>query len=185
LKLFLLIAVFCVSAFAAFAQAPPQSPVPPGINEVYLAKDDGNGHAGDRASIFLPTDIPIYCVVQLETAVPTTVKMNLVAESVPGVKAETNVVSTSYTTKDGQNRVNFTGRPNGSWPPGRYRADIFLDGQLTKNLAFEIKGMPRQTAAVKGFQPKPASKSPPKSAASKPQKKPSVPFTSASVVINR
>jgi len=183
LKLFLLIAIFCLAAFAAHAQAPAQPVIPPGIDEVYLAKDDGTGHAGVQSSIFLPTDVPIYCVVQLESAVPTTVKMNLVAESVPGVKPETHVVSTSYMTKDGQNRVNFTGKPLGSWPPGRYRAEIFLDGQLTRNLSFEIREAPRQAASAKGFQPqaKPATKP----AASKTRKKPSVPFTSASVVINR
>ena len=57
----------------------------------------------------------------------------------PGVKAETKVVAASYTTKEGQNRVYFTGRPDGRWTPGKYRVDIFLDGKAATNIAFDIK----------------------------------------------
>jgi hypothetical protein len=39
----------------------------------------------------------------------------------------------------GQNRVNFTGRPDGKWTPGKYRVDIFLDGKAAKNVEFDIK----------------------------------------------
>ena len=110
-----------------------------GVEEVYLAKDDGEGKAGDQVSAFSTTDIPIYCVVLLESSKATVVKMNFVAVSVSGVKADTKVVTASYTTKESQNRVNFTGRPDGKWTPGKYRVDIFLDGKLAKNLEFAIK----------------------------------------------
>jgi hypothetical protein len=66
--------------------------------------------------------------------------MNFVAVSVTGVKAETKVVTATYTTKDGQNRVNFTGRPDGKWTAGRYRVDIFIDGKIAKTLEFQIRG---------------------------------------------
>ncbi len=65
--------------------------------------------------------------------------MNFVAVNVAGVKTETKVVTASYTTKDGQNRVYFTGRPDGRWTPGKYRVDLFIDGKPATNLAFEIK----------------------------------------------
>jgi len=84
-----------------------------------------------------------------------TIKMNFVAVSVNGVKPETKVVTASYTTKDGQNRVNFTGRPDGKWTPGKYRVDLFIDGKATKNLEFEIKSVGAVNAATSGFQPAP------------------------------
>lgn len=114
----------------------PESLAIAGIDEIYLAKDDGTGSAGEPAAAFITTDVPIFCVILLNSTRPVTVKMNLVVVSVPGVKAETHVVSTTYTTKDSQNRVNFTGKPHGLWVAGKYRVDIFIDGKqaATKTL---------------------------------------------------
>ena len=151
--------VLFFSAFEAFAQTPPSAaatPEAPGIEQVYLAKDDGDGKAGDQVSEFRTTDIPIYCVVLLESDAKTVVKMNFVAVSVSGVKPETKVVTASYTTKEGQNRVNFSGRPEGKWTPGKYRVDLFLDGKIVKNVEFEIKGATAvggNTSAVKYLLP--------------------------------
>jgi len=143
-----------VLAIAAAAQAPPALP---GVAQIYLAKDDGSGHAGDASTSFLPTDIPIYCVVQLDAVASVTVRMNLVAENVPGVKAETRVVSTSYTTKNGEDRVNFFGKPYGNWTPGKYRADIFINDVQVKDVTFEIVGPVKSAAASRSFvQRKPA-----------------------------
>lgn len=135
----------------------------PGVEELYLAKDDGKGKAGEQVGEFSTGDIPIYCVVMLDTAAKVTVKMNFVAVSVSGVKPETKVVTASYTMKDGQNRVNFTGTPEGKWTPGKYRVDIFIDGKIARDLAFEIKGSGGNTDAANLFAPKqPPQKSPPK-----------------------
>lgn len=136
---FVLTIMFCLFIVAG-ARAQGDVPPAPVVEEAYLAKDDGKGKAGDQASEFSTTDIPIYCVVLLDTQKTVTVKMNFVAVNVAGVKAETKVVTASYTTKDGQNRVNFTGRPEDKWTPGKYRVDIFLDGKAAKTVEFEIKG---------------------------------------------
>lgn len=141
----------------AFGQAAPPSVVG-GVEEVYLAKDDGSGKAGEQVTEFRTNDIPIYCVVLLEADASAVVKMNFVAVNVAGVKPETKVVTASYTTKDGQNRVNFTGRPDGNWTPGKYRVDLFLDGKKAKGVEFEIKPASGATSpnnsatAVKSFQ---------------------------------
>lgn len=126
----------------------------PGVEELYLAKDDGKGKAGEQVSEFSTGDIPIYCIVMLDTAAKVTVKMNFVAVNVSGVKPETKVVTASYTMKEGQNRVNFTGRPEGKWTPGKYRVDIFIDGKMTRDLVFDIKGSGGNTDAVNSFAPK-------------------------------
>jgi len=148
LKLFLATIFLMILAFAGAAQAPAQLP---GVADIYLARDNGSGQAGDRATSFLPTDIPIYCVVRLDAVATVTVRMNLVAENVPGVKPETKVVSTSYTTKNGEDRVNFYGKPSGNWTPGKYRADIFINDAPVKDVTFEIVGPVKVAAASKSF----------------------------------
>ncbi len=127
------------SSVAVFAQEADVVPAKAGVLEIYLAKDDGTGKAGEEATNFVTTDIPIYCVVQLDSALPTTVKMNLVAVAVPGVKAETKVVSTTYTTKDNQDRVNFSGSPTGQWVAGRYRVDIFVGKSAVVSREFAVQ----------------------------------------------
>ena len=140
----------------------------PKVGELYLAKDNGNGKAGEQVAEFSTSDIPIYCVVLLDGSGKVTVKMNFVAVSVVGVKADTKVVTASYTTKDGQNRVNFTGRPEDKWTPGKYRVDVFLDGKIAKNIEFEIKGAGGNTAAAKYFNTPEVTKSRPPKPARKP-----------------
>ena len=154
------ILVFC--CLAAAAQDVPK-PKQPAVEDVYLAKDDGTGKAGDVVTEFAAGDIPIHCVVVLATAARVTVKMNFVAVAVPGVKPDSKVVSASYTTTEKQDRVNFTGRPDGKWTPGRYRVDIFLDGKPQKQLEFSIKGTASGAPAASTFVqpiPKPKPRSP-------------------------
>jgi hypothetical protein len=105
--------------------------------------------------------------------------MELVAENVPGVRRDTRVVSTSYTTKNGQNRVSFNGRPAGKWVPGKYRADIFVDGKLATNLTFEIRSQDGPTAAARTFAP--TSQKSKKPIAAKSRKKSNAPFTADAV----
>lgn len=136
--------------------------VPVGVEDIYLAKDDGTGHAGDVVTSFHTGDVPIYCVVVLESQTVATVKMNFVAVSVPGVKAETRVVSSVYTTKDGEDRVNFTGRPRDAWTAGKYRVDVFVDGKLTKNLEFDIRGSAKVLPASGFVQSTPPRSKPPR-----------------------
>jgi hypothetical protein len=119
------------------------------VTEIYLAKDDGSGNAGEESEDFVVTDIPIYCVVQLNSDHPVTVKMNLVAVSVAGVRADTKVVSTSYMTKDKQNRVNFSGKPYGNWVAGKYRADIFVNDSLAASRSFVVQKLIVPKDAVK------------------------------------
>lgn len=110
------------------------------IEDLYLARDDGEGKAGEVTTQFSPGDIPIHCIVMLKEAAPATVKMNFVAVKVNGVKPESRVVSASYSTVQGQNQVYFTGRPHGKWTAGSYRIDIFVNEKLEKSLAFNVKG---------------------------------------------
>lgn len=129
----------------ALGAAQPPAPIGDGagsavIEELYLARDDGEGKAGEVTSVFSPGDIPIHCIIMLTDAGPVKVSMNFVAVKVNGVKPESRVVSASYATSQGQNQVYFTGRPHGKWVAGTYRIDIYVNEKLEKSLAFEVKG---------------------------------------------
>lgn len=110
------------------------------IEELYLARDDGAGKAGDVTTLFAPSDIPIHCIVVLAKPDPAAVRMNFVAVKVAGVKPESRVVSASYSTSQGEDRVFFTGKPHGRWVAGSYRIDIYVNDKLEKSLSFEVKG---------------------------------------------
>ena len=162
LRVVSLIVALSALAFSGLAQATPEESEAR-VDAVYMARDDGNGKAGDEVTEFSVKDVPIWCIVLLATPAKATVKMNFVAVKVNGVRPETKVVSSSYTTKENQNRVNFNGRPEGLWTPGRYRVDIFLDGKAAKTLEFDIKGS-GAAAGSNGFvppsRPKPKAKRP-------------------------
>lgn len=129
--LFLICLLFSLNLFG-------QTPGNVKIEEVYLAKDDGNGLAGESATIFYTTDIPIHCVVKLDSFKPVTVKMNFIAVKVFGVKTESKVLSIKYKTNGEQSQVNFTGKPDKNWVAGNYRIEILVDEIAAETLDFEI-----------------------------------------------
>ena len=130
------------------------------VEDVYLARDDGAGKAGDVTNTFSPGDIPIHCIVVLTASEPTAVKMHLVAVKVGGVKPESRVVTSSFNTTRGHDRVFFTGRPHGTWAAGSYRIDIFVEGKLEKSIGFDVKGGAIPLAASTFVQYKPKPKTP-------------------------
>ncbi len=144
-----------IAAFAQIPQAAPETAAGP-VEDVYLARDNGEGKAGDVVEGFTTGDGRIYCVVMLTGYDPTPVKMLLVAVKVPGVKPESKVVTAAYTTKQGQDRVYFSGSPDGKWVPGTYRIDIFVADKKERSLSFEIKATGAPAAASKFAPAKPA-----------------------------
>ena len=108
------------------------------VEELYLARDNGSGKVGETTQSFFTKDIPIHCVVELDSVKPVTVKMVFVAVRVNGVKPETKVITSKYTTNGEQTQVNFTGKPDKVWIAGNYRIDIFIDEKQAKSIEFEI-----------------------------------------------
>jgi hypothetical protein len=154
----ILVTLLCLLfVWSASAQDKPVAPQTVGVEDVYLAKDNGEGKAGDVVESFLTTDIPIYCIVELNSTKPAIVKMNLVAVNVQGVKAETRVISVNFKTNGSQDRVSFKGKPEGAWTAGSYRIDIFVDDKLATGKSFEIKKssseMQKTNAPVGNFVP--------------------------------
>jgi hypothetical protein len=116
-----------------------------GIEEIYVARSDGNGKPGEKSETFFTNDIPIYCVIQLNSSVPATVKMNFIAVKANNLKPETKIVTVSYKTNGNQNRVYFNASPEGKWSAGTYRVDISVNGKSPAGHIFEIKSSPGET----------------------------------------
>lgn len=123
--------------FNVFAQTDKFSET--GVKEISLARDDGSGNPGETAEKFTTTDIPIHCLIELNEARATIIKVVFVAAKAAGLKPETKIVTVGYTTKANESGANFNASPNGVWAVGSYRVDIFLDGKLAKSQAFEIE----------------------------------------------
>lgn len=146
-KILAVSAILIAAALSASAQTftAAEAPVAAGIENAFLAKANDDGKAGEPAGVFATDDVPIFCVVRLDSLRAVTVKLVLVAVKVPGVKAGSNVVSISYKTNGMQDRVDFEGRPDGNWVAGSYRADIYLDNKKAKAIDFDI-GTPAKPA---------------------------------------
>ena len=142
-KIFAIFTVLMIAVASAAAQAPQR----PRVAELRITQDDVGGNSAES---FLPSSAPIRCTVQLDAAGPATVKMNLVAVNVAGVKRETRVVSTSFTTNESQSRVNFSGSPAGKWVAGKYRVDIFVGSILAASRDFTVQQFPPPKQSTEG-----------------------------------
>lgn len=143
---------FAVSVFAQPETVEKPSPV--GVEEIFLARDDGKGAAGAPTTKFTTTELPVYVFIQLDSGEPATVKMSLIAVKAAGLKPETKVVTVSYATKKNENQVNFTASPQNVWAAGSYRVDVFLDGKLAKSQTFEIEKSAQEAVREKPGAPK-------------------------------
>ncbi len=123
------------------------------VEEISLAQDDGNGKAGKVTDKFYTTDIPIYCIVRLDSAKSANIKMNIVAVKADGYKPETNVITVNYTTKENQNGVTFNASPEKIWAAGTYRVDISINGKIAGSLSFEIETRAAETKNKTKFAP--------------------------------
>src|SRR5690606_28599075 len=86
---------------------------------------------------FSTTD-EIHLIVQVRNApVDTPVRVVWVAEAVEGAAPETIAAEFTQRLRDNQ-RAEFTLSNEGPWPRGRYRADLYFDGTLVKQIPFTI-----------------------------------------------
>lgn len=145
----------------AFGQPPVASKDKPsvGIESITLMRDDGDGNADEETAIFGQRDVPIHCQINLDSFIPATVKMNLVATNVKGLKAESKIITVSYKTNGAQNIVTFKGSPTDIWLAGKYRVDVFVNDKLSGNKEFEIEKSATPEANQNNFaEPKPKPK---------------------------
>ena len=104
------------------------------IADAKTARDyDGN----DPTTVF-SQDETFYCTVDLANAPDdTTVKASWTAVEVQGEQPNTFIDEAELTT--GSGLLHFELGNDGLWPVGKYKVDLFLNGELGRTLEFEVQ----------------------------------------------
>lgn len=105
------------------------------ISNAYLtANSDGSGNTNNFSN-----DQTFYCIVEVSNAPDdTTLKAAWIAVDVEGVDSNMLIDEVELTT-DGQSFFTFDLQNDNLWPSGKYKVEIYLNGQLDKTLEFEVE----------------------------------------------
>lgn len=108
------------------------------ISEIHMAKDDGSGSPGDEATSFAPGDHTIHCVATLKDAKSgTRMKFSWWAVDAEGTTNQ-KIKDIDYTTKALENVVHGHLTLPQDWPKGKYKVDVYVNGNLDKTLQYSV-----------------------------------------------
>lgn len=104
------------------------------IKDAWMARDQqGEG----RTTVFGPDEV-FYCIVDLANAPDdTTVKASWTAVAVEGAEPNTFIDETELTT--GAGNMHFELSNSSLWPVGKYKVDLYLNGELDRTLEFDVQ----------------------------------------------
>jgi hypothetical protein len=103
------------------------------IKDAYTAREV-NGEA-EATTVFAPDEV-FYCIVTVANAPDDTVtKASWYAVDVPGVDANYLIDETEIT---GGGEITFDLSNDQYWPDGKYKVEIYLDGELDTTLEFSV-----------------------------------------------
>ncbi len=121
---------------SAHSGASPKSDVY--IEGVSLAKANQD-KPGERVTHFAPGDRKIYCVVDLNMAKVDT-KVRFIWKAVDVEGADNGEFKTiDYLTKPQEGRVNGHVSLPRDWPKGKYRVEVYINGELGKTIDYTIE----------------------------------------------
>jgi hypothetical protein len=159
IKLFLAISVLFLSVVACMSstadtatQAPsvssdtPQAAAPQAsssglITEVVLAKGSDSVSAApvDPTTVFGSSSV-IHATVKINNAQANTkFTAAFYVVDVGSAAAANSVITSTDITADGTRYLDFTLTPTSSWPPGKYRVDISVNGQLDQTVPYTVQ----------------------------------------------
>ena len=108
------------------------------IEDLHMAKDKG-GDPGDETNAFSPGDRTIHCVAKLaEAKAGTTMKFSWFIVDAGGSKNE-KIKDIDYTTGALENIVHGHLTLPKDWPIGKYKVDVFVNGNLEKTAQYSVK----------------------------------------------
>ena len=104
------------------------------IQNARMARDEAGN---DPTTVFAPTDV-FYCVGELQNAPDdTTIKAVWIATQVEGVSPDFLIGEKELTT--GSSAFHFQLSNDAPWPAGKYRVELYLNGDLDTTLEFEVR----------------------------------------------
>jgi len=108
------------------------------IQELHMAKDDGNGDPGEETNAFSPGDRTIHCVARLaEAKAGTKIKFSWFIVDAEGSKNE-KIKDIDYTTRALENIVHGHLTLPENWPGGKYKVEVFVNGNLEKTTQYSV-----------------------------------------------
>ena len=109
------------------------------IKDVHMAKDDGNADPGEETNSFSPGDRTIHCVVKLnEAKARTKLKFSWWIVDADGTQDQ-KIKDIDYTTRALENIVHAHLTLPQDWPKGKYKVEIYVDGNLEKTVGYVVE----------------------------------------------
>jgi len=109
------------------------------IQEVHMAKDNGRGAPGDETLSFGTSDRTIHCVVKLKEAKRgTSMKFSWWIVDADGSKNQ-KIKDIDYTTRTLENIVHGHLSLPQEWPTGKYKVQVFVNGDLDRTINYTIQ----------------------------------------------
>ena len=109
------------------------------IKEIHMAKDDGNGAPGEETDTFAPGDRTVHCVATLKNAksgMPMKFSWWIVdADNTKNQK----IKDIDYTTGALENVIHGHLTLPQDWPVGKYKVQVYVNGDLDRTLAYSVK----------------------------------------------
>ena len=107
------------------------------VDEVYMAKDEG-GDAGATTTTFSPSERTVHVVINLNKAkAGTNVKVIWFADDVEGATNK-ELKTLEYTTTAFDKKVPGYLRWSQDWPRGRYKVEVYINGNLDKTIYYDV-----------------------------------------------
>jgi len=108
------------------------------VERIHMAKDN-DGAPGETTTTFAPTDHRVHCVADLNKAKGGTV-MKFVWKAVDVSNGQNgDIKTTDYTTKSFENKVHGNLTLQKDWPTGKYRVEVYVNGNLDKTIDYTIE----------------------------------------------
>jgi hypothetical protein len=109
------------------------------IKDMHMAKDDGHGAPGEETESFAPGDRTVHAIATLKEAKAGT-----------QMKFAWWIVDAGGTTNDKFKEIDYTTKANEQlihghltypqdWPKGKYKVQVFVNGDLDKTVAYVIE----------------------------------------------
>ncbi len=109
------------------------------IDKVHMAKDNGRGGPGDETASFTPGDRTIHCVVKLKKASRgTAMKFSWWIVDADGSQNQ-KIKDIDYTTRTLENVVHGHLSLPQDWPAGKYKVQVFVNGDLDRSINYTIQ----------------------------------------------
>jgi hypothetical protein len=109
------------------------------IKDIHMAKDDGNGAPGDTTDTFAPGDRTVHCVATLkESKSGTQMKFSWWIVDADGTKNQ-KIKEIDYSTKALENIVHGHLTLPQDWPVGKYKVQIYVNGDLDRTVFYSVQ----------------------------------------------